>query len=79
MSEQAESRTETVGIAVTPSEKELVKLFGIVRKPDGGISNVLRERSLHDLLAEAEVIRAKLDEEFGTLSAPDAGSERAVA
>lgn len=61
MSEQ-EARTETVGIAVTPTEKELVRLFALVRKPEGGISNVLRERSLNDVLEEAEAIRAKLDE-----------------
>lgn len=60
MSEQ-EGRTETVGIAVTRSEHELVKLFALVRKPEGGISNALRTRSLGDLLAEAETIRARLD------------------
>lgn len=60
MAEQ-EGRSETVGIAVTPSEKELVRLFSVVRRPEGGISNALRTRSFEELLAEAEEIRAKLD------------------
>lgn len=62
MSEQ-EGRTETVALAVTPSEKELVRLFSVVRRPEGGISNALRTRSFNELLAEAEGIRAKIDAE----------------
>lgn len=60
MAEQ-EGRTETVGIAVTPTEKDLVKLYQVVRKPEGGISNVLRTRSLNEILAEGEEIRARLN------------------
>ena len=59
VSEQ-EGRTETVGIAVTPSELELVRLYRLVRKPEGGISGALRLRSLADVLTEAEEIRARL-------------------
>lgn len=55
-----QSRTKTVGVACTPSEKRDVQLVVDIDEIKGGESALLRDRSLNDVLARAREIRADL-------------------
>lgn len=63
-----ESRTERVGIAVTPSEKRALELVANVRNVDG-LSNLLRIMSVAEAVAEGQRLLARLREEVGKPSA----------
>lgn len=55
-----ESRSLTLGVAVTPTEKRLVELV-LIRHPHiDGVSNLLRERSLNDVLREGRELLEQL-------------------
>lgn len=55
-----ESRSLTVGVAVTPSEKRLIELV-LIRYPHiDGVGNLLRERPLNDVLREGREILERI-------------------
>jgi len=55
-----ESRSETIGVRVTPTEKRLVELV-LIRHPEiDGASNLLRDRSLNDVLREGREILERI-------------------
>lgn len=56
-----ESRTERITIAVTPAEKKLVDLVVQVG-PIGTVSELLRERSFADVVAQGQRLLDKLRE-----------------
>lgn len=59
-----ESRTDRVSVAVTPTEKDLLDLVAKVHRDRfDGISNVIRELSFSDALAEGKRLMARLREE----------------
>lgn len=56
-----ESRTEGLTVKVTPSERAKVKLVALVHGCDEG--PMLRTRSLNEILAEADSMKARLQSE----------------
>lgn len=57
-----ESRTEQVGVRVTREEKDAIDMVVRVRRPEGGISALVRERSLTEVIEDGRKLLAKLDE-----------------
>ena len=53
---QGESRTEKVGVAVTPSQKRAIVVVAEMRDTDQ--SNLLHEMSVQDVVVEFERIKA---------------------
>lgn len=61
MTEQApESRTVPVGLKVTPTEKKLLELVLREYPEIDGASNLLRHRSLVDVLQEGRAIEERM-------------------
>lgn len=64
MADEQERRTERLTLAVTPSEKKAAEFVALARDTDG-VSGLLRELSLTDVLAEHRRMRAAIDGEKG--------------
>lgn len=47
-----ESRTDTITIRVTRTEKEAIELVAKVRKPEGGVSGLLRDRPFAEVVED---------------------------
>jgi hypothetical protein len=74
-----ESRTQTIGISVTPTEKRLVEIV-LLRHPEiDGASNLLRSRSLDDVLAEGREILRLIGGDRAITAGADEGAEQAAA
>lgn len=55
--EKQETRTEKVGVAVTPTEKRAVRAIAALRGTDE--SNLVRSTTIADILAEFERLRTE--------------------
>lgn len=67
-----ESRVLTVGVKVTATEKRLVDLVLLVHPEVDGASNLLRLRSLPDVLEEGREIETRLRGMTGEAQEPAA-------
>jgi len=56
-----ESRTERLTITVTPSEKDAIEMVAKVRRPEGGVSGLIRERSFSEVVEEGRRLLEHLD------------------
>jgi hypothetical protein len=61
--ETQETRTARVTIACTPSEERAVKAMALFLGIADGVSGLLRDRSLSDVLAHYERTRASVETE----------------
>lgn len=59
-----ESRTEKVAIAVTKSEKDAIETVAKVRRIEGGVSQLLRERPFAEVVEEGHGMLDRLAGEF---------------
>lgn len=57
-----ESRTETITVRVTRTEKEAIDLVAKVRKPEGGVSGLLRDRPFVEVVEEGRQLLDRLAE-----------------
>lgn len=58
-----EGRTERMTITVTPSEKDAIEMVVKVRRPEGGVSGLLRDRPFQEVVEEGRRILDRLAEE----------------
>lgn len=58
-----ETRDQTVGVRVTQTEKDAIDMVVKVRRPDGGVGGLLRERTLQDVIDEGRKFLDRLAEE----------------
>ena len=56
-----ESRTERLTITVTPSEKDVIEMVAKVRRPEGGVSDLIRERSFSEVVEKGRRLLEHLD------------------
>lgn len=62
MTQTQEKRSERLSLAVTPSEKKAAEFVALAHEIEGGVSNLLRELSLSQVVAEHRRMREAIDQ-----------------
>jgi len=60
-----ETRDQTVGIRVTQAEKDAIDTVVKVRRPEGGVGGLLRERTVQEVIEEGRRMLDRLADEVG--------------